>query len=394
MDRLTNAEADLVLMQKLLAYYGEKADDGYGTADLRNEEAEIVGLSRETADESGNRLSHLTLARLKKMASEAKDRVKIEKAQETMITVRHLVARRKNETLEETEKKLMEIYGFSAFDLLHLQHFVANVNCRILGKKVDSPTMLCLYNKAQRTGKTEFASALMNAYFGLLGKEDGTTTTLDKITGRFAPLSLVTDPIMIIDEIGSSSRDRSAELKSLITGGPRIMIERKGRDQEEYDRLASFILTSNDDPTTLFYGGNKERRLSIINFSYKQKISTAELGDLLLDYITAVGAEPDLTADKVVDLNVNGGNEISGDEVLLGIEDISLAGIDLRWFTVTKLKKLMMERGYVFSKERIREWLNDNKRFVVKGEGNSANHRYNFTLNFKEHLESVRGGGE
>lgn len=88
----------------------------------------------------------------------------------------------------------------------------------------------------------------------------------DEIMGAFGTLDVFSEPIIILNEFGRQNKDGTDELKKYINGEV-VTVNQKYKDPVSENCFASFILTSNFDPTMLNGAELGSRRICVVNFS-------------------------------------------------------------------------------------------------------------------------------
>jgi hypothetical protein len=88
--------------------------------------------------------------------------------------------------------------------------------------------------------------------------------------------------VLCIDELKKLDKTISDNIKTLITSNE-IEFELKGKNERQHKRkLASFIMTTNYDPSNIFFEDEKQRRLAIIQFNgFTEKKTDEELKTLI-----------------------------------------------------------------------------------------------------------------
>lgn len=178
---------------------------------------------------------------------------------------------------EKAMTDLRKIYPFTEDDSLFIQHWLVQTKRAIEGMTREYPIMLCFYSPEQGTGKSWLAYFICDVINGRRK-----VLTFEALTARFKPLEIASEAVIVVDEIGKIDRQKSDDIKSLITAEGAISIERKHRDIRDYKPKANYILTSNKDPSELFYFDSENRRLGIINFpKFQQEASEEEIKSII-----------------------------------------------------------------------------------------------------------------
>jgi hypothetical protein len=179
----------------------------------------------------------------------------------------------------KTIEQLKTVYNFNDSDLMKISCWLTQVKRTAYNMELEAPTALVFYSPKKCTGKSTFMTTIKKV---ILSSYQETVHlknfSLEKLFSRFKPVELIHDLVISIDEIGWLTKDITAEFKSLITDNNEIEIEKKFKDPIYGRKLSNFIITSNDEPSDLFYTDAHERRLSIIdNFEKIKNVSEKQL---------------------------------------------------------------------------------------------------------------------
>ena len=176
--------------------------------------------------------------------------------------------------IEENLEFIGQCYGLDQTGLMIITKFLSQIRLRA--------KMLYVNGKCDiRNYKTPNDFGIMPAFYGPQGCGKSALARIigevitggkcsehspDEIMGSFGTLDVFSEPIIILNEFGRQNKDGTDELKKYINGEV-VTVNQKYKDPVSENCFASFILTSNFDPTMLNGAELGSRRICVVNFS-------------------------------------------------------------------------------------------------------------------------------
>jgi hypothetical protein len=202
---------------------------------------------------------------------------------------------------------LKNIYTFTDDDIMKLSCWLTQIKRTAYNIELSSPAALIFYSSKQCTGKSTLMTLIKKAVLSSYQNEICLRNlSIEQIFARFNPIELIRDLVITIDEIGYMDKDISAQLKTLITETNEIRIEKKYCDPFYARKIANFLITTNDEPASLFYGDAHTRRLSVIeNFDKKKQMTNDELYEIVNDVWLSAPIEYAFDTEQLMQMNLN-----------------------------------------------------------------------------------------